>query len=207
MSRYKTEQEAFWAGDFGNDYIDRNAGDELVAANLALFAKVLARTRNVGSVLEFGSNRGLNLIALRQLLPKAGLSAIEINQKAVAELKKLGYIEKIYPQSILDFTPDFQRDLAFIKGVMIHLNPEVLPEVYDLLYQSSKRYILVMEYYNPTPVELTYRGHTGKLFKRDFAGELMDRFPDLQLLDYGFCYDRDYTFPNGDGTWFLMEKR
>lgn len=207
MSRYKTEQEAFWAGDFGNDYIDRNAGDELVAANLALFAKVLARTRNVGSVLEFGSNRGLNLIALRQLLPKAGLSAIEINQKAVAELKKLGYIEKIYPQSILDFTPDFQRDLAFIKGVMIHLNPEVLPEVYDLLYQSSKRYILVMEYYNPTPVELAYRGHTGKLFKRDFAGELMDRFPDLQLLDYGFCYDRDYTFPNGDGTWFLMEKR
>ncbi|MDD5286885.1 MAG: hypothetical protein PHD54_13605 [Desulfuromonadaceae bacterium] len=207
MSRYKTEQEAFWAGDFGNDYIDRNAGDELVAANLALFAKVLARTRNVGSVLEFGSNRGLNLIALKQLLPKAGLSAIEINQKAVAELNKLGYIEKIYPQSILDFTPDFQRDLAFIKGVMIHLNPEVLPEVYDLLYQSSKRYILVMEYYNPTPVELAYRGHTGKLFKRDFAGELMDRFPDLQLLDYGFCYDRDYTFPNGDGTWFLMEKR
>jgi pseudaminic acid biosynthesis-associated methylase len=137
----------------------------------------------------------------------AGLSAIEINQKAVAELEKLGYLEKIYHTSILDFTPDYQRDLVFIKGVMIHLNPEVLPQVYDLLYQSSKRYILVMEYFNPTPVELTYRGHSGKLFKRDFAGEILDRFPDLQLLDYGFCYERDYMFPNGDGTWFLMEKR
>jgi pseudaminic acid biosynthesis-associated methylase len=207
MSQYKTEQEAFWAGDFGNDYIDRNQGAEIVAANLALFAKVLARTRNVGSILEFGSNRGLNLMALRQLLPQAGLSAIEINRKAVDELEKLGYLEQIYHKSILDFSPDNQRDLAFIKGVMIHLNPEVLPQVYDLLYQSSRKYILVMEYYNPTPVELTYRGHSGKLFKRDFAGEMLDRFSDLQLLDYGFCYDRDYVFPNGDGTWFLMEKR
>ena len=25
---------------------------------------------------------------------------------------------------------------------------------------------------NPTPVEVKYRGHTGKLFKRDFAAEL-----------------------------------
>jgi spore coat polysaccharide biosynthesis protein SpsF len=207
MSQYKTEQEAFWAGDFGNDYIDRNQGTEIVAANLAFFAKVLARTRNINDLLEFGSNRGLNLLALRQLLPFAGLSAVEINQKAVAELEKLGYLEKIYHTSILDFTPDYQRDLVFIKGVMIHLNPEVLPQVYDLLYQSSKRYILVMEYYNSTPAELTYRGHSGKLFKRDFAGEILDRFPDLQLIDYGFCYERDYMFPNGDCTWFLMEKR
>lgn len=207
MTQYKTEQEAFWAGEFGDEYIDRNQGAELVAANLALFAKVLARTREVKSVLEFGSNRGLNLMALRQLLPGSALSAIEINRNAVAELEKFGYLEKIYHSSILDFTPDHQRDLAFIKGVMIHLNPDVLPQTYDLLYQSSRRYILIMEYYNPTPVELTYRDHSGKLFKRDFAGEMLDRFSDLQLLDYGFCYERDYMFPNGDCTWFLLEKR
>ncbi len=207
MSQYKTEQEAFWAGDFGNEYIDRNQGAELVAANLSLFAKILARTRGISNVLEFGSNRGLNLVALNQLLPGADLSAIEINGKAVAELEKLGITDKVYHTSILDFTPDYQRDFVFIKGVMIHLNPDVLPQAYDLIYKSSKRYILVMEYYNPTPVEIPYRGHSGKLFKRDFAGEMLDRFPDLQLLDYGFCYDRDYVFPNGDGTWFLMEKR
>ncbi len=207
MSQYKTEQEEFWAGDFGNEYIDRNQGAELVAANLAMFAKVLARTHGVKNVLEFGSNRGLNLMALRQLLPEASLSGIEINSKAVVELEKLGYLEKIYHASILDFTVDYQRDLSFIKGVMIHINPDALPQVYDLLYQSSRRYILVMEYYNPTPVEITYRGHSGKLFKRDFAGELLDRFSDLQLLDYGFCYERDNMFPNGDGTWFLLEKR
>jgi spore coat polysaccharide biosynthesis protein SpsF len=55
-------------------------------------------------------------------------------------------------------------------------------------------------------VSVPYRGHTERLFKRDFAGELMDRFPDLRLLAYGFNYHRDPSFAFGDDTWFLMEK-
>ena len=31
---FKTEQEAFWAGDFGTEYIQRNQGDALLASNL-----------------------------------------------------------------------------------------------------------------------------------------------------------------------------
>ena len=30
----KTEQEAFWAGDFGTEYIQSNQGDALLASNL-----------------------------------------------------------------------------------------------------------------------------------------------------------------------------
>ena len=82
-----------------------------------------------------------------------------------------------------------------------------MPQVYDLLHQLSKRYICVIEYYNPAPVEIPYRGHSGKLFKRDFAGELLDRFRDLRLLDYGFVYHRDNNYPLDDLTWFLLEKR
>lgn len=207
MSEFKTEQEAFWAGDFGNEYIERNNGLDIVAANMALFAKVLARTISVKSILEFGSNRGLNLIALHALMPSAEISAIELNDKAVEELKKLGYVANIHHKSILDFVPDSKHDFVFIKGVLIHINPEYLPQVYERLYNSSKRYICVTEYYNPTPVEVTYRGHSSRLFKRDFAGEIMDKYPDLQLVDYGFIYERDNVFPNGDFTWFLLEKR
>lgn len=202
---FKTEQEQFWAGSFGNEYIDRNDTPQLVASNIALFSKILERTVGVNSLIEFGSNIGLNLRALRQLKKSLELSAIEINQKAVAELHNLEDI-KVYHSSILEFTPDYQRDLALIKGVLIHINPDHLPQVYDLLYQSSKRYICLVEYYNPTPVEVAYRGHAGRLFKRDFAGEMLDRFADLQLLDYGFIYHRDNNFPNGDATWFLLEK-
>ncbi len=69
--------------------------------------------------------------------------------------------------------------------------------------------MLVAEHYNTTPVEIPYRGHAGKLFKRDFAGELMERHPDLELVDYGFLYRRDAVLfeVQDDITWFLMEKR
>ena len=32
----KTEQEAFWAGDFGTEYIQSNQGDALLASNRRL---------------------------------------------------------------------------------------------------------------------------------------------------------------------------
>ena len=91
--------------------------------------------------------------------------------------------------------------------MLIHINPEALPQVYDKLVAASSRYLLVVEYYNPVPVAVTYRGHTDRLFKRDFAGEIMDRHPQMQLVDYGFSYRRDPNFPQDDGNWFLLEKR
>jgi len=205
--KFQTPQEEFWAGSFGNGYIDRNQSTQIVAANTALFSKILSRTSNIQSVIEFGSNIGLNLIAIKQLLPEAELSAIEINEKAVSILKKWDYIKKIYHQSILDFDCDYPREFVFTKGVLIHMNPEVLLQVYDKLYAASQKYICIAEYYNPVPQQINYRGQTEKLFKRDFAGELLDRFSDLKLIDYGFVYHRDTNFPLDDISWFLLEKK
>jgi pseudaminic acid biosynthesis-associated methylase len=202
-----TEQEAFWQGTFGDDYVNRNTGMRWGAANLAFFAKVLNRTGGIRSVLELGSNIGLNLMALRQLLPQTKLSAIEINSKAAAELTVNVPGVELHLGSILDFQPTSQCDLVITKGVLIHINPEKLPIVYSIMYRSSSRYLLVAEYYSPRPVEVLYQGHSGKLFKRDFAGEIMDRFPDLALADYGFVYHRDPNFAQDDINWFLMEKR
>lgn len=79
---YRTEQEHFWAGKFGSDYIERNRGEAIVASNLAFFSRALRQARGIDSCLEFGANIGLNLRAIRQLLPGASLSAIEINPDA-----------------------------------------------------------------------------------------------------------------------------
>lgn len=97
-------------------------------------------------------------------------------------------------------------DLSLIKGVLIHIHPDMLTTVYEKLYQASNRFILVCEYYNPFPVAISYRGHADRLFKRDFAGEMLDQYPDLKLVDYGFIYRRDPSFPQDDVTWFLMQK-
>lgn len=203
---YKTEQEAFWAGNFGDEYITRNQGQRLVASNLALFAKIFAKTGSISSAIEFGSNVGMNLLAIRQLLPQVELSAIEINSNAAEAVRRIDGVA-VHNTSILEFVPERQYDFAFIKGVLIHIHPDMLPQVYDRLYQSSRRYICITEYYNPTPVSVNYRGHADRLFKRDFAGEMLDRFPDLHLVDYGFVYHRDANFPIDDTNWFLLERR
>jgi spore coat polysaccharide biosynthesis protein SpsF len=206
MTGYKTEQEAFWAGDFGTDYIRRNQGDQLLAANLAFFAKALSAMQGAESCIEFGANIGMNLRALRLLYPQMRLAGIEINAEAAAELAKAIGAENVHQGSILDVAPT-QCDLALIKGVLIHINPDVLPEVYDKLVATTRRWLLVAEYYNPSPVAIPYRDHADRLFKRDFAGEIMERHPQMQLVDYGFAYRRDPQFPQDDITWFLMEKR
>lgn len=204
---FQTEQEAFWAGDFGTDYIQRNQGDALLASNLDFFAKALRYAQGVRSCVEFGANIGMNLKALRLLQPSIEAHGIEINEEAARQLGAVIPEAHVHQGSILDFEPKRQWDLALIKGVLIHMNPDVLPQVYDKLVQSTARYLMVAEYYNPAPVAIPYRGHSDRLFKRDFAGEIMDRHPQLRLVDYGFAYRRDPNFPQDDITWFLMERR
>ncbi|WP_412051291.1 pseudaminic acid biosynthesis-associated methylase [Hoeflea sp. Naph1] len=206
QNQYVTEQEAFWAGEFGNDYIERNQGDLLLASNLQFFSKALAQTARCGSCIEFGANIGMNIKALKLLHPEMDFSAIEINSHAAEELGKVVDSKNIHCQSILDFSPERQWDIALIKGVLIHINPDILDQVYSRLVQSTSRYLLVCEYYNPAPVAISYRGHTDRLFKRDFAGEIMEKHPQMKLVDYGFSYRRDPKFPQDDITWFLMEK-
>ena len=201
-----SHQESFWKGAFGTEYIKRNADDKkIIPTNTALFAKIFANRPAPESFLELGSNIGMNLIALHLLFPNAGIDAVEINDEAFEQVSKLDFV-KAYHQSLFDFQPKGKVDCAFTKGVLIHQAPESLPAIYQLLYEASKKYILVCEYYNPSPVEVSYRGHSAVLFKRDFAGEMLDAYPDLRLVDYGFVYHRDNAFPADDYTWFLMEK-
>jgi pseudaminic acid biosynthesis-associated methylase len=207
MQEYKTEQEQFWATEFGNEYIGRNQGDQLLASNLHFFSKALQRAGKIGSCIEFGANIGMNLKAFRLLYPGIRLSGVEINELAANELKELIGASNVFQGSIFDAVFPEKAELTLIKGVLIHINPEMLPVVYEKLYAHSSRYILVAEYYNPSPVALNYRGHEQRLFKRDFAGELMEKYSDLELVDYGFAYRRDPAFPQDDITWFLMEKK
>ena len=202
---YKTDQENFWAGNFGDDYIDRNKSKELFAANLNFFTKALRSADKVNSVVEFGANIGMNLRSLKMLYPDQQQSGVEINQTAADQLIEFVGDENVFVGSILDYVPETPVELALIKTVLIHINPEMLPAVYDKLYEASSRYVLVCEYYNPSPMTVNYRGHNERLFKRDFCGEMLDRFSDLRLVDYGFAYKRD-VFSQDDITWFLMEK-
>lgn len=202
---YHTEQENFWATDFGNDYPSRNDGEKMISSNLALFSRIFKNCPYVNSVAELGCNIGLNLIALNRMNRNLKLRGYEINEKAAyaAREKNIAEIVNTTVVETLDASQKF--DLTFTKGVLIHINPEMLQAVYENLYDLSNRYIMVCEYYNPAPVSIDYRGNKDRLFKRDFAGELIQKY-DLKLVSYGFNYKLDTYLTNDDTTWFLLEK-
>jgi pseudaminic acid biosynthesis-associated methylase len=203
-SNYNSPQEEFWANEFGDSYITRNQSAGLFTANAVLFAEILNSIDVVPrTFLELGANIGMNIKAIQSFLPDAEFTGIEINKVAAKELAKLRC--NVIESSILETKIQSKFDFVFSKGVLIHLSPDQLPATYKKMYEWSDRFILIAEYYNPSPVAIPYRGNTDRLFKRDFAGELMDLFPDLILRDYGFAYHRD-KYPQDDISWFLLEK-
>jgi len=201
---YKTEQENFWAGEFGLNYIDRNNSEPLLYSKVAMWARMLQAAHGVHSVRELGCNIGLNLVALKRLQPTLNLSGYEINEEAAKQATDFN-VAKITQGSILEDITDSKVDLTFTAGVLIHINPDYLDNVYRNLVNGSNRYVLVAEYYNPAPTKISYRGHEDRLFKRDFAGDLIDNYG-MKLVDYGFVYKRDNWAPQDDITWFLLEK-
>jgi spore coat polysaccharide biosynthesis protein SpsF len=203
-SSFNTPQEEFWAGKFGDSYISRNDSESLLASNIAFFAKVFSSVDKIPlTFLEIGANIGMNVKALQKLAPEAVFTGIEINRQACEVLSKTGC--EIIESSIVDAVTPKKFDFVFSKGVMIHLMQDQLPLTYKKMYEWSTRFILIAEYYNPTPVSIPYRGNDDRLFKRDFAGEFLDLFPDVVLRDYGFLYHRG-TYPQDDINWFLLEK-
>jgi len=93
---FKTEQEKFWAEDFGNDYIERNKSEECLASDLNFFSKTFNHIGKINSVIEFGANIGLNLKAIKLLFPKINLFGIEINKQASEILSNNIGIENVF---------------------------------------------------------------------------------------------------------------
>lgn len=206
-------QETQWAGEFGDAYHERAPGSE--ECNYQMLLKAFARATKqaggcqVASVLELGAGTGAHLRAAAKLFRGAETMAVEINDSAIAALRARhpkGYQPpNVWAGSILDFNPLRQHDLVMTKGFLIHIPPEHLPQVYDIIHAAAGHWILLAEYYNPRHVPITYRGAKDLLWKGDFAGDLLERHKDLRLADYGFVYHQD-AYPQDDLTWMLLEK-
>jgi spore coat polysaccharide biosynthesis protein SpsF len=205
-NQFRTEQEEFWAGDFGDEYITRNRSQELLASNINFFSRALRGTHAVKNCIEIGANVGMNLRAINTIRPGIELHGLEINTEAAKTLRTVIPPNNVLNESVLHFEPRQTWDVVLTKGVLVHIAPGELTTVYDKIVKSSGKYILLAEYYNPSPVTIPYRGHENRLFKRDFAGEILDTYPEFKLADYGFTYHRDLNCPQDDITWFLLER-
>ena len=195
--------EECWENTFGDEYHKRQGEVGDVRANTALFSKILNITDGVDSVLEFGAGTGRNLEAISRSYPEIKTIGVEINEGAA----KLIPADKVLRMNILDYDEDQHgtADLVFTKGVAIHVSPEQINRLYGALYNTAKKYILMAEYYSPTRVEIEYQGEMGRLWKANFYEEMVERYPALELVDYGFVGPWD-EYPQDSINWWLWKK-
>ena len=197
-----------WTGDFGNDYIQRN---ELAEWEIPLVAKAfqqIFKNVEIGSVLEVGSNVGKNLAAIKSIMDEdIKIYAVEPNKTAHDKLVENAGVTGITKSWNCDAfnlpLDEGSVDLVFTSGVLIHIHPEDLGRATDEIVRVSGKYILCMEYFSHEPEEKSYRGEEGLLFKRDFGAYYLDRFENLECVDYGFLWQRDNKMFDNVNWWLL----
>ena len=205
----KNDQELFWKVKYSKNYIQKNTNfnKKLLIEG---WNKMLKSIDSPKTILEFGPNVGRNIEALNQIFPQADKTAVEISVDACAILNKKFENLNVINASILDSKISTNHsDLTFTVAVLTHIHPTNLLENLKKIISSSKRYILIAEYFNRTPVSIPYQGENDMLFKRDYGKYVLENFgSELTLLDYGFLWGHIYDDGGfDDDTWWLFEKK
>jgi len=208
MGKVRTEQENFWAEKYAEEYIKKNVHFDNALGAEAWGRMLSAVSGEVDTYLECGCNIGRNIDQLQISMPLATPSVIEISEPAFNFVSARHNFDNAFKGAILDSTfADCSFDLVFTMGVLIHINPDQLLSHMEKMFNYSKKYILIGEYFNRTPTSIEYQGEKDKLFKRDFGKLFIENF-DVKLVDYGFLWGHIYdTAGFDDITWWLFEKR
>jgi pseudaminic acid biosynthesis-associated methylase len=198
-----------WKGKFGNQYINRNQwADWKMEQGATVFRRML-NIVSVNSILEVGSNIGINLRLLNNIFgDQAKLFAVEPNQMAFEQLKNQTDVklEGVWNCDAFQLPlEDNSIDLVFTKGVLIHIAPDDLLRAASEIVRVARRYVLCVEYFSQTPVEIPYRGRNELLFKRDFGAFYLEHFPELRWIDYGFLWQEEFSMIDNQ-NWWLFEK-
>ncbi len=197
------QQNEFWAGEAGDQYHQRNSPN--MKNTTRFFARALQRTQGaIHSILELGAGQGQNLACLREVLNCDDITGVEINPGAYKKLMKIEGCHAIN-DSAIEINLERAFDLVLTKGFLIHVSPYDLGTAYNKMAIHSASYILMCEYFNPTPLEVPYQDKTDLLWKRDFCEEFLSKHPAFVLVDYGFVYHLD-EYPQDDLTWWLLER-
>ncbi len=202
-------QLEFWRGQFGQDYTRRHeASAERLQACVSLWGKILdcIAGEQPNSILEVGSNIGINLRALRALTG-AEMYAIEPNHEALRRLVDDGVVpvaNAMEGRASSIPLADAAVDLVFTSGVLIHVHPDDLLASMREIHRVARRHVVCIEYFSDRPETIRYRGHEERLFKCDFGGVYLDSFRDLRVIDYGFAWKRVTDLDNV--TWWVLRK-
>lgn len=183
------EQMNMWAGKFGAEYTVRNsyAFPEMEEhfrlqhglTRSEMFADALKDIPKDSSILEVGTNIGLQLECLKSL-GFSHLTGFDIQIEAVRRAKsRIAGIEVLQSSALELPFKDNSFDLVFTSGVLIHIHPDNLKKVMSEMHRVSNKYILGFEYFSENLTEIEYRGNKNLLWKADYMQIFRNSFPNL----------------------------
>jgi len=202
-----SSQEDFWKNKITESYArDNSVFDKQLG--MSAWEIILSKIdkSNISSYLDCGSNIGRNIAFLKKVLPAATSNIVELAKGPYDKCLKDFQIEESFLGPLKDAKFERKFDLVFTSGVLIHVNPDDLLESMGRMFEVSLRYILIIEYFNQTPVMINYRGEDDRLFKRDFGKLFVENF-DCKVLDYGFLWSHVFDSAGfDDSNYWLFEK-
>lgn len=202
------KQEKMWASKFGTDYHERNRWEYREGFWTDILSDEVLR--DAYSVLEPGAGKGENLCAIRNArkmnldiqMSEYQCTGIEVNKVAYDELRRHNVVA--HNAAFLDVPLDDKTyGLVITRGFLMHVPTAAIKPTLAKIYNASSRWICLCEYYSPVRREVEYHGKGSALWIDDFAGKIMEMYPDLTLVDYGFKYHKDDGY---DLTYFLLRK-
>ena len=160
------ETVEFWRGDFGKEYTKRNRLNWRDRVN---FWDHILDLTGATSVLDVGCNAGWNMLAIKSI-SDIPMSGVDVNEDAIQEAQSHGFdVIEGRADQVADLFGHGSADLVVTSGVLIHIAPDDLIPSMTAIRDVSARYVLAVEYNSDTVQEVEYRGHKGRLWKRDFG--------------------------------------
>ncbi|MBI1829461.1 MAG: methyltransferase domain-containing protein [Thaumarchaeota archaeon] len=186
-----SNQRNFWAGEFGNSYIDRNYSTEemnqLYKERTGFtFEQILKNffidiDKN-SKILELGCNIGLVLSSLKKM-GFANLYGLELNKKSFEIAKENNPNITFINSSMEDYDSKGEHfDLVYTSGVLIHIHPDALNAIIHKIVSLTNEYIFGFEYYSDSLVEVKYRGHSNVLWKQNFPLLFTKLYPSMTKI-------------------------
>lgn len=176
-------QQKFWSGEFGDDYIKRNLEFHNVqytdSDRLSITKSFFQDIPRDSSILEIGCNVG-SIIWILDKMGFTDVTGIDIKKEAIDIISKRYPHYTFIHSSIESFQLRRKYDMVYTSAVLIHIHPDNLMRVVKKIKALSYKHIFGFEYYSEDFEEADYYKED-KMWTGDYPS-LFDMKPERMEL-------------------------